>query len=188
MILFERLSDLSVMSEYGMILVYIFQLLAIAEVVHSLIGLVHASLVTTCIQVFGRLQVLYVVHGIAGSASSAASSGLLPMILAWASIEIVRYLYLALNVVRLAPYPLLWLRYTLFYILYPIGVFGEMKVLYDSLGQELPSADVGNLWNFYFSQYVRILLCVVYLPALYVQYTHMMRQRRIVLAKVGKSE
>jgi len=193
MIFFERLATIpSVkMSESGIWLIYSFQVLAIMEILHAIFGIVRANPVTTFIQVFGRLQVLLVHYFIKPEASE--SFGNYPMILAWALVEIVRYLFLALNVIGVAPFPLLWLRYSLFYILYPIGVYGEMKVLYDSLpGIERGnffSTELPNSWNFSFSfaTYIRLFLYCLYLPGLYNQYTYMMKQRRVVLAREKKS-
>ena len=166
--------------------VYIFQLLALLEVAHAVLGIVRANPFTTIVQVFGRLQVLYVHYYIIEARDS---SGNLPMILAWSLVEIVRYLYLSLNLIGAAPYGLIWLRYSLFYILYPIGVYGEMKVLYDALPgidrTGLGSFTLPNDYNFIFSfaTYVRIFLVVAYLPGLWNQYTYMMKQRRVALDK-----
>ena len=194
MIFAERISTIrfSEMSEYCRLMVYIFQLLAILEVVHAVTGLVRANPMTTIVQVFGRLQVLLIHHYITPSARE--SFGNLPMVLAWSSVEIVRYLYLGLNVVGLAPYWLLWLRYSLFYVLYPVGVYGEMKVLYDSLAlldkTQFLSIDMPNVWNisFSFANYIRFFLWVLYIPGLYSQYMYMIKQRQNVLSKVKKGE
>ncbi len=141
------------LSDQGQVLLYSFQLLAIMEVVHAFVGFVRTSPLTTFIQVFGRLQVLLIHHNIIPEARD--SFGNIPMVLAWSSVEIVRYLFLALNVIGIAPYPLLWLRYSLFYVIYPIGVYGEMKVIYDSLdrieAEKFMSFDLPNEWNFGFS-------------------------------------
>jgi very-long-chain (3R)-3-hydroxyacyl-CoA dehydratase len=166
---------------------YLFQGLAILEIVHSLVGLVRASVFTTFIQVLSRVQ-LIAVHYLVPEAQS--SAGVLPMVLAWGLVEVVRYLYLALNLFQMAPRWLLWARYSLFYVLYPLGVYGEMKVLFDSLPSlyqsRILSIQLPNKWNFSFSfaSYVVVLLYVIYLPGLYMQYTHMMKQRHKALSHV----
>ena len=174
MILHERIITMSSpqLSDYGTILVYSFQTLALLEIVHVLLKLVRANILTTAVQVLGRLQVLLFFW-------DKQSWGNYPLIFAWAGVEIVRYLYLALHVVGISRYPLLWLRYSLFYILYPVGVFGEMKVLYD---YSLTIAKNVNV-----QLYIRFLLIVVYVPALAFQYTHMIKQRRTVMEKFGKT-
>ena len=161
-------------------LLYVFQSLAILEIFHSVSGIVRASPTTTIIQVVSRVQIIFV-HNIVSEVKG--SSGVAPMVAAWGLVETVRYLYLALNLFQRSPVWLTWLRYSLFYILYPLGVYGEMRVLYDALPylqeRSVVSLELPNCWNFSFSfsSYVSLLLYVIYIPGLYVQYTHMMRQR-----------
>lgn len=187
MIALDFLQGRGYLSDQGQVLLYTFQLLAIMEVAHAILGIVRTSPITTFIQVLGRLQVLLIHHNIVPEARD--SFGNIPMVLAWSSVEIVRYLFLALNVIGVAPFPLLWLRYSLFYILYPIGVYGEMKVIYDSLdrieAEKFLSIGLPNAWNigFSFATYLRVFLYVLYIPGLYNQYTYMMKQRRVVLAR-----
>ena len=55
------------------------------------------------------------------------------MILAWSMVEVPRYaFYIAAlwtgDATKGTPYPLFWLRYSLFAILYPMGIFGELTV------------------------------------------------------------
>jgi very-long-chain (3R)-3-hydroxyacyl-CoA dehydratase len=193
MIMYERLTFLAKpsMTPFGMTLVYSFQVLAIMEILHALTSVVRASPLTTFIQVFGRLQVLFVHYHIR---EAQTSFGNYPMILAWSFVEIVRYLYLALNVIRIAPFPIVWLRYSLFYILYPIGVYGEMKVLYDSIGEiertKFLSLNLPNSWNmpFSFATYIRLFLCLLYIPGLYIQYTYMIKQRRVVFSRLEEKK
>ena len=57
------------------------------------------------------------------------------MILSWALVEVPRYaFYMAAiitgDAVKKTPYPLFWLRYSLFAILYPTGIFGELTVFF----------------------------------------------------------
>jgi hypothetical protein len=53
------------------------------------------------------------------------------MILSWSIVEIFRYMFYALALVsgdatKKTPYPLFWLHYSLFGILYPTGITGEL--------------------------------------------------------------
>ena len=186
-ILFDRLVSLddTRLTANGSQALYLFQGLAILEILHSLTGVVRASVSTTFVQVLSRIQ-LIAVHYLVPSARE--SSGLIPMILAWGLVEVVRYLYLALNLYHMSPRWLLWARYTFFYVLYPLGVYGEMKVLFDSLPylaeSRLLSIELPNTWNFSFSfaSFIRVLLYVVYIPGLYFQYTHMIKQRKKALS------
>lgn len=176
--------DSNSLSNIGLLFLYLFQSLAVLEIIHAVTGLVKANVVTTIVQVVSRVQIIYVMMLCPRAENS---PGMVPMITAWGLVEVVRYLYLALNLFGMAPRVLTWLRYTLFYVLYPLGVYGEMRVLYDSLPDliegHLLSVSLPNPWNFSFSfaSYIKVLLFVVYLPGLYVQYTHMIRQRGKVL-------
>merc|ERR1711933_357526 len=48
------------------------------------------------------------------------------MIFAWTVTEVVRYSFYLSNLLGYVPYPLLWCRYSFFYLLYPLGVSGEL--------------------------------------------------------------
>ncbi len=51
----------------------------------------------------------------------------------WGLVEVPRYLFYALNLVNAVPYPLFWLRYSLFAVLYPTGITGELGCMYLAL-------------------------------------------------------
>ena len=48
------------------------------------------------------------------------------MVFAWSITEVVRYLFYALNLLGVEVYPVKWLRYSMFVVLYPLGVAGEV--------------------------------------------------------------
>ena len=53
------------------------------------------------------------------------------MVISWACVEIFRYLFYAFALVsgdstKKTPYALFWLRYSLFAVLYPTGITGEL--------------------------------------------------------------
>jgi Protein tyrosine phosphatase-like protein, PTPLA len=57
------------------------------------------------------------------------------MILSWASVEVPRYAFYVAALVtgdsnKKTPYPLFWLRYSLFAVLYPTGIAGELMVFF----------------------------------------------------------
>ena len=59
------------------------------------------------------------------------------MILSWALVEVPRYLFYVTAIVtgdatKGTPYPLFWLRYSLFAVLYPSGISGELSVFINS--------------------------------------------------------
>jgi very-long-chain (3R)-3-hydroxyacyl-CoA dehydratase len=60
------------------------------------------------------------------------------MVLAWSVAEVVRYPFYALSLLGLESSVLLWLRYTLFLVLYPIGAVSEAALSFQSLPKNLP--------------------------------------------------
>lgn len=44
----------------------------------------------------------------------------------WCLVEVPRYSFYATNILGITPAPLLWLRYSLFSVLYPTGITGEL--------------------------------------------------------------
>lgn len=69
----------------------------------------------------------------------------------------------------MTPYPLLWLRYSTFIFLYPLGVASEMAMVWLALPHirlsHLWSIDLPNAVNFAFDYFLFCLLAVViYIP------------------------
>lgn len=60
------------------------------------------------------------------------------MILAWSTTEVIRYSYYACNLLGSEPYFLLYLRYTTFYVLYPLGASSEAFLIYATLPSSSP--------------------------------------------------
>ena len=55
------------------------------------------------------------------------------MVLSWAITEVVRYAFYTFSLLGHVPYPLLWLRYTLFYVLYITGASSENMLILESV-------------------------------------------------------
>ena len=60
------------------------------------------------------------------------------MVFAWSLTEVIRYSFYAFNLVGKNPYVLLYLRYTTFYILYPLGASSEAFLIYATLPKSSP--------------------------------------------------
>lgn len=108
----------------------IVQLAALLEIVHAATGLVRSPVMVTTMQVMSRVVVLFPAV-FSSTASTQYGAGL--MILAWSMVEVPRYaFYIAAiwtgDATKGTPYPLFWLRYSLFAVLYPMGIFGELTV------------------------------------------------------------
>jgi len=141
--------------------VQIFQGLAALEIFHSLLGIVKTPVATTLVQVFSRVALVFITTIVPDTPKHWAVT---LMVTSWAITEVVRYLYYALNQNGKAPYWLGWLRYTLFLVLYPSGVSGEVGtiivsldyvkssgwiLLYYALIASFPAYLIGFPWLFY---------------------------------------
>ena len=65
------------------------------------------------------------------------------MLLAWSLTEVVRYSYFVTYVAGFEDRTLTWLRYTMFFVLYPVGVTSEVYLAYSAIG---PAAAVHWLY------------------------------------------
>lgn len=106
-------------------LLQITQSLATLEILHSLIGIVRAPLVTTAMQVASRLfvvwAVLYPFHAsIVGAGDLPGEFGYLGCLIAWGVTECIRYGFFVMQVnggVETVPKWWQWLRYVFFFFL-----------------------------------------------------------------------
>jgi very-long-chain (3R)-3-hydroxyacyl-CoA dehydratase len=171
------------------------QSLAVLEIIHSLLGLVRASPLTTLMQVSSRLFLVWGVlqpypqivstvntfkRHVAGlPGGQYAFAGLL---VAWGVTEIIRYGFFAysLGLSSRVPTWLSWLRYNTFFVLYPLGISSECWLIWLAItaAQKLQHGGMDLL-------YKAVLL--IYVPGSYILYTHMMAQRRKVAKGKGKT-
>lgn len=111
-------------------------------------GLVHAPVLTTLVQVAGRSTVLWLVLE-AFPTAAARSPFYAAMVLAWSAADAVRYLYFATRLVAGHQYPgLLWMRYSAFYVLYPVGILSEMAVVYLAVSEAWGAGFRGWAWGY----------------------------------------
>eukprot|EP00924_Labyrinthula_sp_SR-Ha-C_P010386 snap_masked-scaffold_23-processed-gene-5.19-mRNA-1 protein AED:0.01 eAED:0.01 QI:0/-1/0/1/-1/1/1/0/199 len=110
----------------------IVQTSAILEIFHSLLGFVRSPVTSVSIQVFSRVAVLW---GFSKPYSSTEQSFIL-MVASWSFIELFRYSFYFLTLLDAkVPRWLFFGRYTLFIILYPSGISGEILQILNSLHQ-----------------------------------------------------
>jgi len=162
----------------------IFQTAAILEIVHTAIGLVRSPIGTTLTQVFSRVVVVWLI--LFKVVSSRASIGVPMLLVAWSITEVVRYSFYALNLVKAVPHILIWMRYTFFIVLYPLGASGEVITMIAALGEIAQrkhfTLEMPNSLNFGFSfYYCVIVLCLIYIPGFPNLYGYMFVQRKKVL-------
>jgi very-long-chain (3R)-3-hydroxyacyl-CoA dehydratase len=132
------------------------------------------------------------------------------MVLAWSMTEVIRYSFYACNILGKNPYVLLYLRYTTFYILYPVGASSEAFLTYATLPTSSPvpgwQSWMQGMWKP--MDYARAVLFAIWWPGnihffsfqpfhsspfffflsgLYVMYTYMIAQRRKVIGNAPKT-
>lgn len=174
---------------------YVGQTLAVMEIVHSALGVVRSPLATSVMQVSSRLLLLWGVADLVPE--SRAAAGFVVMVLSWSLVEVPRYAFYAMGQVGYVPYPLTWLRYSLFAVLYPSGITGELLTVVNALPfvrERRPwSVSMPNSMNLEFEYFwMLIFVLVIYVPGSPVMYKHMSKQRAKVLggadAKASKSK
>jgi very-long-chain (3R)-3-hydroxyacyl-CoA dehydratase len=88
---------------------------------------------------------------------------------------------------------LTWLRYSLFAVLYPSGIIGEVGSLLAALPAVketgIFSVALPNEWNFVWNHHTLLLVALVmYIPGSYVMYNHMLKQRKKYLSPKDKAK
>ncbi|XP_030342883.1 very-long-chain (3R)-3-hydroxyacyl-CoA dehydratase 2 isoform X2 [Strigops habroptila] len=92
-------------------------------------------------------------------------------VVAWTITEIIRYSFYTFSLLNHLPYLIKWARYTLFIVLYPMGVSGELLTIYAALPfvrqSGLYSISLPNKYNFSFDYYTFLILVMIsYIPML----------------------
>lgn len=95
-------------------------------------GLIRAPISTTALQVVSRIVLVW---GICEQFPSVPANTLFysSMLIAWSITEVVRYGYFVFTLNGCIPGILTWLRYNLFFVLYPLGISSEMALIYKSI-------------------------------------------------------
>ncbi|KAH8271851.1 hypothetical protein KR044_008165 [Drosophila immigrans] len=170
--------------DYTRLAVIIFQNAAFVEILNAVFGLVKSNPVVTTFQVFSRMMV--VVGVVMATPTGKVSPGLPIALFAWAITEIIRYGFYALNIIKVVPQFVVFLRYTTFIALYPIGVTGELLCFWwaQSYARQhsVWSVEMPNKWNATFSYYALLWIVMLgYIPIFPQLYLHMFALRRKIL-------
>ncbi|BGP58140.1 hypothetical protein JCM8202_006158 [Rhodotorula sphaerocarpa] len=142
---------------------------ALLEVVHAGTGLVRSPIGTTVAQVASRLALVWGVCEIFPEVPH--SPFYVSMVTAWSLAEIIRYAHYATGLQGFKIKPLEWIRYTAFYILYPLGAGSEAILMF--LSGRVAKDDYG-LW----AQLAINSLVSAWPVALFLLMTYMHGQRR----------
>uniref|UniRef100_A0A1I8C1U6 Very-long-chain (3R)-3-hydroxyacyl-CoA dehydratase n=1 Tax=Meloidogyne hapla TaxID=6305 RepID=A0A1I8C1U6_MELHA len=100
---------------------------------------------------------------------SRVSIGVPMLLIAWSITEVIRYSFYALNLINAVPSVLIWMRYTFFILLYPLGAGGELLTMFAALPEIAErkhfTIEMPNSANFAFNFYwAVILLALTYIP------------------------
>jgi len=158
--------------------VAIVQTAAALEIAHSISGLVKSPILTAVIQVYSRL---FLVWGVTQRYEQSRHNALYStMVLAWSATEVIRYAFYTLSLARsTVPGILVYLRYSTFYLLYPLGASSEALLIYSSLPTTNPLKGFKDgSWNTW--DYFRGVMFALWWPGLLVMMSHMVKQRRKV--------
>lgn len=140
------------------------------EVLHAIVRFVPSNPFQTFTQILSRLIVVW---GILVPLVEARSTLGVPLILvAWGIAECTRYIYYALNIYGLNVYLITWLRYTLFIVLYPMGVSGEMLCMGGAIpiiaSRKMWSIELPNIMNISF--YYHYIVVIIMLSYIHCEY------------------
>ncbi|KAJ5661997.1 uncharacterized protein N7477_009613 [Penicillium maclennaniae] len=129
------------------------QSLAVAEILHAATGIIRAPVFTTFTQVFARSVQVWAIN-YAFPDVTATSLAYPAMLFAWATADAIRYLYFVIVLAEYpVPRPLKWLRYSLFIILYPVGISSEWWLMYQATTVTAYKA-VAAIFYFFLGLYV----------------------------------
>lgn len=156
----------------GVLLLNVAQGMAILEIVHALLKWVKSPIGSTAAQVFSRLFVLLLINLFIhhNPLLHWTRTGIVIVSFAWSVTEIVRYSYYLLLLYKHEPRWLLWMRYSFFILLYPIGVSGEWMIFLTPIVEEGISF---NLYNMVIGG--TLVAYLYYFPVLY---GYMWKQRK----------
>lgn len=159
------------------------QLAAILEVINPILGIVKTGVVAPFMQVFGRNMVLFLV--VVAHKELHQQAVVYGLFLVWSLIEVVRYPFYASQVINKRIEPLIWLRYTMWIPLYPLGIFFEGTLVWRAIPllekSERFSIRLPNAFNFSFSfaWFLRVYLVLLIAGGWYMmKHMYILRRRR----------
>lgn len=126
------LADGGQLTSRGSIVLLVAQGLAVFEILNSVLGIAGSNWMLTTLQVSSRLLVMgiLVLMGRVCPCSGVENWGYPLIAIAWSLTEVVRALHYLASLFNKEWTLVNWLRYSLFIVLYPVGVTGEFLILY----------------------------------------------------------
>lgn len=186
MFLVSFIDNALVLDGDNQLLLNIAQVMAVLEILHVILKWVKSPLGSTVAQVASRLLVVALINFHVNNALDDRSwefyetampkltqIGIAIVSLAWSITELVRYSFYFLSLFKIEWYPLLWMRYSFFIFLYPLGVTGEWFIIVH------PLVAHGFTFSLYTAAiFVLFLAYAYYFPVLY---GYMWKQRKAKL-------
>jgi very-long-chain (3R)-3-hydroxyacyl-CoA dehydratase len=176
------------------------QTVALMEIVHAALGIVRSPVLITATQVASRLWILWGIVVLAPESTTTTTVSLavpnmefvgiklslITLLTAWCLSEIIRYGFFACKEANIQSQMLVWLRYSGFLVLYPLGVASELSMVWLALPviqvKKPFSIELPNPFNFAFSYHALcVLIVAAYLPGFPQLYGYMLKQRKKVL-------
>ncbi|KAI1706507.1 protein tyrosine phosphatase-like protein, PTPLA domain-containing protein [Ditylenchus destructor] len=151
------------------------------DVLHSVMGLTKSGWKMVTLQVTGRLAVLWIING------NDEIHSWLPVFILMVNYflaEQFRYPYYALHSTGISLWPITWLRYSMWMLLYPIGLLMESIIFLRSIPfyykSGVYSLQLPNAWNFSynFGIVLGVFTAAVFPFIAYRLLSHMHKQRR----------
>lgn len=155
-----------------LILLNLCQFAAVLEIIHAALKIVSSPVFTTVKQLGSRFLVVVLIDLMKTEEhiTIAGISGLHLIMFAWGITEVVRYSFYFSSLIEKEIKPLLFLRYTLFLLLYPAGVAGELLIILSLIKRDGFSFSANDIiFGIIFLSYF------VFFPGMYV---HMLNQRK----------
>ncbi|GIV34976.1 MAG: hypothetical protein KatS3mg031_2511 [Chitinophagales bacterium] len=148
------------------------QVAAVLEIMHAWLKWVNTPVSAAGMQVFSRIFVLVFINILPEQHMLTlwGLNGISLIALAWSVTEVVRYSFYFISLLGKDIHVLTYLRYTLFIVLYPVGVTGEWMILLSYL--RLTQWEVGVING------LIILVMLSYLPFFPRLYLYMWGQRK----------
>jgi very-long-chain (3R)-3-hydroxyacyl-CoA dehydratase len=135
----------------------------------STTGIVRSPLFTTLMQVSSRFLLVHLI-AYPFPSTTRFSPAYSTMLLAWSITEVIRYSYFVFALSGMGvPKLWSWLRYNTFLVLYPLGVASECWLVWKASG---PAGKLNEMYKF-----ALWAILGVYIPGIYVLFTHMLKQR-----------
>jgi len=161
-----------VLDKFSLTLLNICQFAALLEIAHAALKWTPSPVFTTTLQIFSRIFVLHWLNVIPVHQEIAflGINGITVVSIAWGITEMVRYSHYFFSLLG-KPVPALnYLRYTLFIVLYPLGITGEGMIMISALKSTAFQVSVINA--------VIVVVMLSYIPFFPKLYGYMWAQRK----------